>query len=113
MNLQLKSLSGQLTEEQKKYLRKQLLWFEKHLPNNATLTVGVHERITKKSNQAHEIFLHLTIPGVKKMVYIKVFKNYFNEAVDIAREKLERIVLKNKEKRRFSFKLPRLPFSKQ
>jgi ribosome-associated translation inhibitor RaiA len=111
MTLQIRSLSGELREDEKKLIRKKFLWFEEHLPNSCVLTVGVREHITKRSNQAHEIILHLTIPDVKKPIYVKVFANSFVEAVDIARAKLERIVLRRKEKGfRFRFKPPRLNF---
>lgn len=107
MNLQIKSLSGVVNEEEKKYLRKRMLWFEERLPNNSFLTVGVKQKITKKSNQAVEIILHLILVGTKKPIYVKVAKNNFNEAVDISRGKLERIVLKKKDKsRKFRFKMP-------
>jgi len=109
MKLQIKSLSGQIPEEEKRYLRKRLLWLEKHLPNNALLIVGIREHITKKSNQAHEVILHLTSPNIKKAVYTKVFANSFMEAVDRARAKVERIILKRKEKSaRFKLKMPRI-----
>jgi ribosome-associated translation inhibitor RaiA len=111
MTLQIKSLSSELREDEKKLIRKKFLWFEDHLPNNCVLTVGVREHITKKSNQAHEVILHLTIPNVKKSIYVKVFANSFAEAINIAREKLEKIVLKRKEKGfRFHLKPPRLNF---
>lgn len=107
MNLQIKSLSGVVNEGEKKYLRKRMLWFEEHLPNNSFLTVGVKQKITKKSNQAVEIILHLILVGAKKPVYVRVAKNNFNEAVDISRGKLERIVLKNKDKGgKFKLKMP-------
>lgn len=111
MTLQIKSLSGELHEDEKKLIRKKFLWFEEHLPNSSVLTVGVRQHITKRSNQAFELILHLTIPNVKKPVYVKVFANSFAEAIDIAKDKLERIVLKRKEKGfRFRFKPLRLNF---
>jgi len=114
MNLQIRSLSGVLSDEEKKYLRKKLLWFEEHLPNNTTLTVGVRQHITKRSNQAIEMILHMIIPGAKKPVYVKLFKNNFNEAVDLGREKLERIVLKRKGRGfKFNLKVPSINFFKK
>jgi len=112
MKLQIKSLAGSLQEDQKKYIRKRILWLDKHLPNTSELTFGVKEHITKKSNQAFEIILHLFIPSNKKPIYVHVFKNSFLEAVDIAESKIERIVLKDKEKRSFRFKLPKISFRK-
>jgi len=107
MILQIKSLAGELVEDQKKYLRKKFLWFEERMPNNVVLTVGVKQHITKRSNQAFEIVLHAIIPKIKKPFYVRVFKNDFNESVDIAKDKLERMVLKRKDKnKRFRFKLP-------
>ena len=109
MKLQIKSLSGGLSEDQKKYLRKKTLWLEEHLPNAAVLTIGVRERITKKSNQAFEVVIHLVSPNNKKPVYVKVFRNDFASAIDLAKDKIERIVVKTKEKNpRFRFKLPRI-----
>jgi len=111
MTLQIKSLSAALHEDEKKLIRRKFLWFEEHLPNSSVLTVGVREHITKRSNQAYEIILHLTIPNVRKPTYVKVFANNFAEAVDRAKEKLERIVLKRKEKGfHLRFKAPRLNF---
>ena len=110
MNLQLKSLAGGLTDEQKKYIRKSTLWMEKHVPNNANLTVGVREKITKKSNQAFEIILHLQIPNIKKAFYTSVSGNTFTESIDTAKGKLERLILKQKA-RRFPvlrFKMPKI-----
>lgn len=113
MNLQIKSLSGELSEDEKRYLRKRFLWLEEHVPNSSTLTVGVKQHITKRSNQAFEVVLHLIIPGLKRPIYIKEFKNSFTEAVDVSRARIERAVVKNREKtNKFSFKLkfPRLGF---
>jgi len=108
MNLQIKSLSGQLEEEQKRLLRKKLLWLEEHVSNSAVITVGIRQHITKKSNQAYEIILHLVIAGEKRPIYIKIFRNSFAEAVDVAKDKLERIVLKRKDKRpALKFKVPK------
>jgi ribosome-associated translation inhibitor RaiA len=107
MTLQIKSMAGELGEDQKKYLRKKFLWFEEHFENNVVLTVGVKQHITKKSNQAFEVILHAIVPKMKKPFYVRVFRNDFNEAVDIARDKMERVVLKRKDKnKRFRFKLP-------
>jgi len=109
MILQIKSLSGELDDEQKKYLRKKFLWFEDRLPNNAILTIGVKQHITKRSNQAIEVVLHAVVSKIKKPFYVRAFRNGFNEAVDIAKDKLERMVLKGKDKdRRFKFKLPQV-----
>ena len=75
------------------------------------MTAGVKAHITKKSNQAYELVLHLIIAGEKKPIYTRVFKNTFAEAVDLGREKIERIVLREKQKKRFSFRLKFLSFS--
>lgn len=113
MKLQIKSLAGNLQEDQKKYIRKRILWLDEHLPNTAELTIGVKEHITKKSNQAFEVILHLFVPKNKKPIYVHVFKNSFLEAVDVAESKVERIVLKDKEKRFFSFRIPKISFKKR
>jgi ribosome-associated translation inhibitor RaiA len=110
MKLQIKSLSRELDEPKKQYLRKRIVWLDEHLPNPAVLTIGVREHITKRSNQAFEVFFHLVMPAVKKPLYIRVFKNTFTEAVDIAEGKLERLVVKKKEKSgKFKFKSIKLP----
>lgn len=110
MKFQIKSLSGELEEEKKKYLRKRILWLEERLPEGANLTVGIRQHITKKSTQAFEVIFHLILQGVKKPVYVKVFENSFNAAVDKAEGKIERLVVKRKEKgMRFKFKLPSMP----
>jgi ribosome-associated translation inhibitor RaiA len=108
MKLQIKSLSGELQEDQKKYVRKRVLWLDKHLPNNAELTVGVKEHITKKSNQAFELVMRLFIPDSKKPVYVRVFKNSFIEAVDLAEGKVEGIVTKEKDRHWFKFRIPQI-----
>ena len=113
MELLIKSLSGHLEEEDKKIIRKKLLWFDDHLPNNAVMTVGVRQNITKKSNQAYAIIIHLAIPKTKKPVYLNIAKGNLPDAIDLIREKLERIVLKKKEKRQLKFKLPKLRFRKK
>lgn len=105
MDLIIKSLAGQLEEDEKKIIRKKLLWFDEHLPNNASFTVGIKQHITKKSNQAYEVIVHLYTPQIRKPVYVRVIKNSLADAVDIVREKIERIVLKKKEKRELKFKL--------
>ncbi|MDH4358761.1 MAG: hypothetical protein OEV37_02335 [Candidatus Berkelbacteria bacterium] len=108
MNLQIKSLSGELTEEEKRLLRKKLLRLEEYIPNSSVLTVGLKQHITKKSNQAYEIIIHLIIPSVKRSVYVKVFKNSFTEAVDVAKDKVEDIVIKRKNKKlSLRFKVPK------
>lgn len=115
MVLQIKALSGVLTEDQKKYIRKRMLWFEDHLPNSAVLTVGVREHITKRSNQAFEILVHLDSPKTKRPYYVRTFGNNFIESVDVARHKIERVVLKLKDKKGLSFKIsiPELKFLKR
>lgn len=112
MQLNIKSLSGILDEEEKRIIRKKMLWFEGHLPNNSQMTVGVKQHITKKSNQAFEIIVYLNSPTIKKPVYVKVFKNKLPDALDIAKEKIERIVLKKKDKKQIKFKLPKINFRK-
>ena len=108
MELNIKQLSGSLTESQKQYLRKKMLWLRDHLGNSSNLTVGVKEKVTKKSNQAYEIVLHLTAPKLKRPAYVRVRGNNFRESVDRAKDKIERIVVKRKERTIFKFKLPRL-----
>ncbi len=113
MDLIIKSLSGILEDEEKKVIRKKLLWFDEHLPNNSIMTVGVRHKITKKSNQAYEIIIHLNSPKTKRAVYIRMTKDNLADALDISREKLERVVLKKKEKKQMKFKLPSLKFGKK
>lgn len=108
MELIIKSLSGVLGEEEKKVIRKKLLWFDEHLPNNSIMTVGVKQHITKKSNQAFEIIMHLNTPKTKRAVYVRLTKDNLADALDQIREKIERIVLKKKSKRQIKFKLPQL-----
>ncbi len=111
MKFQIKSLSGGLDENQKQYLRKKFLWLEEHLPNSSILTVAVRENVTKKSNQAFEIIAHLAVPKLKKPVYIRTYKNTFTEAVDTARDKVERVVVKSKEKSsKFRLRVPNVKF---
>jgi len=104
MTLQIKSLSGVLTEDEKKTIRKALLPLEKFIPNSAVLTVGVRQHITKKSNQAFEIVVHLAVPGRKHPIYSKIYRNSLEEAVNIAREKIERQLIRAKDGRRFQVK---------
>jgi ribosome-associated translation inhibitor RaiA len=106
MILQIKSLSGGLQEDQKKYIRKKFLWLEDHLPNSAVLTVGVREHVTKKSNQAYEVLLHLDTPGTKKPYYVRTYANGFTQAVDPAKDRIERMVLRLKERKGFKLKIP-------
>jgi len=114
MKLQIKSLSGEVGEDYKKYLRKRTLWLEEHIPGNSILTVGVREHITKKSNQAFEVIFHLFVPNNKKPVYVRTFRNSFSEAVDLAKKKIERIVVKRKERGfRIKFKLPKISLRKR
>lgn len=113
MDLIIKSLSGTVDENEKKVIRKSMLWFENHLPNNSIMTVGIKQHITKKSNQAYEIITLINTPQLKKPVYVKVFRNTLVEAVNISREKIERIVVKDKEKRKLKFKMPSLKFGKK
>lgn len=110
MKFQIKTLAGELDEEKKKYLRKRILWLEKHLPEGSALTVGIKEHITKKSNQAFEIIFHLILHGNKKPIYARVWNNSFSVAVDNAEDKIERIVIRRKEKGlKFKFRLPSIP----
>lgn len=109
MKFQIKSLSGGLDENQKQYLRKKFLWLEEHLPNSAILTVAVRENVTKRSNQAFEVIAHLVVVKLKKPIYIRTYKNTFTEAVDVVRDKIERAVVKNKEKSgKFRLKVPKV-----
>lgn len=115
MKLVIKSFSTALDENRKAVIRDKFLWFDKKLANNAELTIGVEERITKKSNEAHQITVHLFIPGLKNPIYLKSFDDKFITAVDKARDRLERVVLKDKDKGKFKFKLrfPRLRRKKE
>lgn len=113
MKLVIKSFSTPLDEKRKAVIREKFLWFEKKLKNNAELTVGVEERITKMSNEAHQITVHLFIPGLKNPIYIRAFDDRFVNAVDKAKEKLERVVLKDKSKGKFKFKLKFPKFKKK
>jgi len=112
MQLIIKSLSGILDEEEKRVIRKKMLWFEDHLPNNSQMTIGVKQHITKRSNQAFEIIVHLNSPTIRKPVYVRVFKSNLSDALDIAKEKIERIMLKKKSKKQIKFKLPKINFRK-
>jgi len=112
MDLLIKSLSGTLEEDEKKLIRKKMLWFEDHLPNNAQMTIGVRQNITKKSNQAFEVIVHLSWPKIKKPVYVRLVDVKLGDVMDKTKTKIERIVLKKKEKRQFKFKIPRLKFRK-
>jgi len=96
MNFQIKSLSGVLSEEEKRVIRKSLLPLENLVENSAVLTVGVKQHITKKSNRAYELLAHLIAPGKKRPIYAKVFRNSLEEAVNLAKEKIERQLLKPK-----------------
>lgn len=110
MKFQIKSLSGELEEENKKFLRKRVLWLEQHVVESANLTVGVKQHITKKSNQAYEIFFHLTMQGLKKPMYVRTYGNSFADAVAKAENKIQRQVIRKKERSKgFRFKLPSLP----
>jgi ribosome-associated translation inhibitor RaiA len=99
MTLQIRSLSGILTEDEKRTIRRALLPLEKFVPNNAVFTVGVRGHITKKSNQAYEIVAHLIVPGRKRPIYSKIYRQSLEEAVNKAREKIERQLIKTKDKR--------------
>lgn len=105
MKLIIKSFSTPLDEARKSIIRDKFLWFDKKLKNNAELTIGVEEKITKKSNEAHMITVHLFIPGLKNPIYLKSFDDKFITAVDSAKDKLERVVLKDKDKGKFKFKI--------
>lgn len=98
MNLQIKSLAGILGEEEKKVIRKSLLPLEGLVANSSMLTVGVRQHITKRSNQAYELVVHLIVPGEKHPIYAKIFKNSLEEAVNLAKEKIERQLIKPKGK---------------
>ncbi|OQA52583.1 MAG: hypothetical protein BWY43_00454 [candidate division WS2 bacterium ADurb.Bin280] len=119
MKFQIKSLSGELEEDQKKFLRKRILWLEKHLPESSVLTVGVKQHITKKSNQAYEIILHLTLQNVKKPLYVRTFANTLADTIAKAEDKIQRQVVRIKERKkgiRFkmpSIKLPKIRFRKR
>lgn len=113
MDLIIKSLAGPIGEDEKKLIRKSMLWFEKHLANNSVMTIGIKQHIIKKSNQAYEVITHINSPQMKQPVYVKVFRNSLVEAVNVSREKIERIVVKDKEQRKIKFKLPKLKFGKK
>jgi ribosome-associated translation inhibitor RaiA len=108
MHLTIKNLAGELSEQDRRYLRGRFLWLKEHMENSAELTVGVKERVTKRSNQAYEVVVHLSQPGIKKPIYVKVSGNDFKVAVDLAKEKVERIVLKNKERGFLRFRIPKI-----
>lgn len=108
MQLKIKQLAGELSEQEKQYLRQRFLWLKDHISNSSVLTVGVRERITKRSNQAFEIVLHLTGPGMKRPIYVKTFGNDFRTPVDRAKEKIERIVVKRKERGFMRLRIPKI-----
>ena len=113
MQLTIKSLAGELSEQEKGYLRQRFLWLKEHMDNSSELTIGVKERVTKRSNQAYEVVLHLTRPGLKRPMYVRVYGNDFRIAVDRAKDKIERIVLKKKEKGSIRFRIPRIKFRRK
>ena len=113
MELIIKSLAGEIGENEKKLIRKSMLWFENHLPNNAVMTIGVKQHITKKSNQAYEVITHINTVSLRKPVYVKVFRNSLVEAVNITREKVERIVVKDKDSKKLKFKVPSIKLKKE
>ena len=113
MELIIKSLSGEIAEDEKKIVRKSMLWFDKHLPNNSVMTVGIKQHITKKSNQAYKIITHINTSQLKNPVYVKVFRNSLIEAMNISRDKIERIVVRDKEERKLKFKIPSIKFRKK
>lgn len=77
------------------------------------MTVGVRQKITKKSNQAYEVIVHLNTPKTRRAVYVKMAKDNLPDALDQIREKIERIVLKKKDKKQMKFKIPQLRFGKK
>lgn len=110
MQLVIKQLAGELNEQEKQYLRQRFLWLKEHMDNSSVLTVGIRERITKKSNQAYEIILHLARPGMKKAIYVKTSGNDFKGPVDKAKDKIERIVVKRKERGFMRLRIPKITF---
>ncbi len=110
MKLTIKKLAGELSEQQKQYLRDKFLWLRERLANPSELTIGVREHITKRSNQAYEIILLLVRPGFKKPIYVKVSGNDFRNAVDKAKDKIERIVIKKKERGFLRLRIPKIRF---
>ena len=113
MQLKIKQLAGQLSEQDKQYLRQRFLWLKDHMDNSSVLTVGVRERITKRSNQAFEIVLHLITPGMKKAIYVKTYGNDFRTPVDIAKARIERIVVKKKERGFLRLRIPKISFRRK
>ena len=113
MQLVIKQLTGELSEQEKQYLRQRFLWLKEHINNSSVLTVGVKEHITKKSNQAYEIILHLIRPGMKKAIYVKTYGNDFKGPVDKAKDKIERIVIKQKERGFMRLRIPRITFRRR
>ena len=113
MQLIIKQLTSDLSEQEKQYLRKKFLWLKERMGGSSVLTIGVKEHITKKSNQAYEIILHLVKAGIKKPIYIKTYGNDLRTAVDKAKDKIERIVIKRKERGFLRLKIPRLNFRRK
>jgi ribosome-associated translation inhibitor RaiA len=113
MQLIIKQLTSDLSEQEKQYLRKRFLWLKEHLGGSSVLTVGIREHITKKSNQAYEIILHLVKTGVRKPIYIRTYGNDFRTAVDRAKDKIERIIIKKKERGLLRLRIPRLSFRRK
>lgn len=111
MRLIIKSLSTPIDEGKKKLLREKFLWFEDKLPSGSEMTIGVEEKINKKLNQAHTVYIHLFVPKLKRPIYIKVYSDNFAQAVNTIKNKLERKIVRDKQRGKFKFKLPKIKFS--
>lgn len=107
MQLTIKNLAGEITEPEKRYIRERFLWLKEHLSGSSELTVGVIARVTKRSNQAYEIILHLVKHGQKRPIYVRTAGNDFRTAVDRAKDKIERIVIKRKERGWLRLRMPK------
>lgn len=99
MRLLIKGIHFELTSQLKNYLRKKLLKFDKFLPASAILEATLEMKTGPRRSGREIVHLVLKKGGLKQLLFVSVRGKNFYQAIDLAQEKLERQVLRTKEKK--------------
>ena len=99
MRILMKGIHAKFSPVLKNYLRKKLLKFDKLLPSSAILEATLEVKTGPRREGREIVHLALRKGGVSKPIFVSVRGKNFYQAIDLAKEKLERQILKNKEKK--------------
>lgn len=91
----------EIPQDIKNYLQQKIAKFGKRLPQTAFIEVVLSDEFGPKGGQDKEVDLTLTLPGEKQPFHFKERTEDFSQSIDLIEEKLEREIVRYKEKRSY------------